>query len=75
MSPDIQVGRTGVIIAGDNMGWQVRVDGDFKSTGGFLVIISRDFSDPSAEVFDDWVEGEVTLQEYFRKSGWVVRWL
>lgn len=75
MSPDIRIGKTGVVLAGDNMGWQVRVDDDSLNTGGFLILTSRDFSDPSAEAFDDRVEDEMALQGYFKESGWLVKWL
>lgn len=75
MSADIQINKTGLVLAGDNMGWQVRVDDDSENTGGFLVLTSHDFSDPSAEAFDDWVEDEVALREYFKESGWIVKWL
>tara|TARA_R110001592_G_scaffold289387_1_gene558572 strand:- start:63 stop:290 length:228 start_codon:yes stop_codon:yes gene_type:complete len=75
MTPDIRVGKTGVVLVGENVGWQVRIEDDSANTGGFLVLTSRDFSDPSTEAFDDWVEDKVALQEYFKESGWVVKWL
>ncbi|MBL3558394.1 hypothetical protein JK643_18565 [Marinobacter sp. JB05H06] len=74
MVPDIRVGKIGVVLAGENIGWQIRVEDDSVNTGGYLVLTSRDFTDPHAEAFDDWVEDEGALQEYFRESGWVVKW-
>lgn len=75
MSPNIRLGKTGVIVAGENVGWQIRVDDDSANTGGFLILTSRDFADPSAEAFDGWVEDETALQGYFKESDWVVKWL
>ena len=63
-----------MVLAGDNIAWQVRVEDDSVNTGGFLILASRNFADPSAEAFDDWVEDEASLQGYFRESGWVVKW-
>ena len=74
MDPDIRVGRTGIVLAGENIGWQVRIEDDSVNTGGFLVFTSRDFADPHVEAFDDWVEDKGALQEYFWESGWVVKW-
>lgn len=74
MNHDIQVGKTGVVLSGDNIAWQVRVEDDSVNTGGFLILASSNFADPSAEAFDDWVEDEAALQGYFRESGWVIKW-
>lgn len=63
-----------MVLAGDNIVWQVRVEDGSVNTGGFLILASRNFSDPRVEAFDDWVEDEAALQEYFRESGWVVKW-
>lgn len=71
---DIRIGVTGLITAGDNAGWQVRIEDDMRNTGGFLVLLSPDFQS-SPEGADDWVESESALSSYFEESSWVVKWL
>jgi hypothetical protein len=70
----IEIGKIGKISAGDNKGWQLKVINDEKNTGGYLVVISRDFSNPQAEAYDDWVDSLESLKQYFEESKWVVEW-
>jgi hypothetical protein len=34
----IKIGEKGLINEGDMKGWYIRVDDDYKNTGGFLII-------------------------------------
>lgn len=70
---DIQIGKVGRIVAGQEMGSYIRVVDDEASTGGFLI-----FSGTASDMqdgFDSWVENEQMLQRYFEESKWVIEWL
>ncbi len=45
---------TGQIVAGENLGWKVRVEDDCDASGGFLLIMF-DQSKPNSG-FDEWFE-------------------
>ncbi|MHC4600834.1 MAG: hypothetical protein ACYS47_17725 [Planctomycetota bacterium] len=71
---DIRIGEVGKIAKGDYAGWEVAVHEGAGDRGGFAILISRDFSDPKAESYDDWVKEEAHLEKYFAVSSWVVEW-
>ncbi|MGZ3974329.1 MAG: hypothetical protein ACXWAT_10130 [Methylobacter sp.] len=70
---DIKVGVVGEIVAGDDAGSYLKVIDDNENTGGFLILTSR--SPQMTDGFDNWVESENSLRQYFIESGWVIRWL
>lgn len=70
---EIQVGKVGKILAGDDVGRYIKVVDDSDSTGGFLILTS---DDPDFERgYDNWVEDRTALLRYFQESGWQVEWL
>ena len=74
MKEAIPIEQIGIIKKGDNAGWQVKVIDDSESSGGYLILIAKDFFDPSSEGFDDWVPDIKLLAGYFAESGWLVDW-
>lgn len=71
---DIKIGTKGLINEGDMKGWYVRIDEDYKNTGGFLIIYSSSPDMSSGIGYDDWVENEVSLKEFFKESSWKIDW-
>jgi len=70
----IEIGRIGLIEAGDDTGFQVKILDDSENTGGFLIITGKNLSESNSESFDDWVAGKKELQSYFKESNWVIKW-
>ncbi|WDT86651.1 hypothetical protein [Alteromonas sp. 009811495] len=71
----IKLDVIGIIERGDDAGSQVKVIDDSANTGGFLIITGKDLKNQQLEAFDDWVQNEHELQEFFKQSGWLIRWL
>jgi hypothetical protein len=57
-------------ISGDERGWYVKVQEDFDSTGGYLILTSSDADFSSG--FNNWVEKKELLAQYFEELGAVV---
>jgi hypothetical protein len=74
MSIEIQVGVTGLIKFGEYAGWQVLVKDDAVNSGGFLILISRNFSCLQSEGFDNWVADKSAVHSYFAESKWEIEW-
>ena len=70
----IKINTVGIIESGDDSSNQVKILDDSESTGGFLVLISKNFDDPSVEAFDDWVQDKEALVSYIEESNWVIKW-
>lgn len=70
----IEIGKIGFIQCGDYAGCQVKILDDSQNTGGFLILVCKDFLNPKAEGYDDWVESYSNLVCYFKESKWVVKW-
>ncbi|WP_202593513.1 hypothetical protein [Tolumonas lignilytica] len=70
----IEIGNVGLIEAGDDIGYQVKIVDDSENTGGFLILISKDFNNSDSEAFDDWVANEEELACYFEESNWIIKW-
>jgi hypothetical protein len=69
----IRVSTVGKIVAGDELGWYVRVDEDFENTGGYLILTSK--TPDMRQCFDNWVKNIEDLKEYFDEAKWTVEWL
>jgi len=70
---EIKIGKVGEIVAGDEVGSFVKVIDDTDKTGGFLILTSS--TPEMKDGFDNWVENESSLRQYFIESNWVIRWL
>ena len=70
----IEIGKIGKIISGDDKGWELKIVDDDENTGGFLVLTSKDFSNPQAEAYDAWVDSKQSLEKYFKESNWIIEW-
>ena len=72
----IPIETTGIILAGDEKGFYVRVQDDTENTGGFLILTWRKLLTESngKEAYDDWVENIASVENYFRQSKWLVEW-
>ena len=71
---EIEVGRVGIIKSGDDAGWQVKVLDDSSDSGGFLILISKEFNNPKSEGYDSWVNSYDEVISYFIESNWVIDW-
>lgn len=69
----IPIGVVGEIVSGEQQGFFVKVLDDSEFTGGFLIINSASTSDMK-DGFDDWVEDEGSLCQYFSEAGWKINW-
>jgi len=69
---DIQIGRIGQIITGDELGRYVKIVDDSESTGGFLILTADDLEFHAGH--DNWVEDTDALRRYFQEAGWLVEW-
>ena len=67
--------KTGRIIAGESQGWYVRVLNDQENSGGYLILQSADPDFNGTEGFDDWLENEADIPEFFQECGWKIEWL
>ena len=54
---------TYLVTSGDMAGFCLRAEYD-SGTGGYYVYFSRDFSDPSAEGYDEWFEHREDAEAY-----------
>ncbi|WP_092956797.1 hypothetical protein [Paracidovorax konjaci] len=70
----IEIGVSGRIISGIELGRYVKVIDDAESSGGYLIITSAD-ADFKEDGFDAWVEDEGQLIRYFEEAGWKVNWI
>ena len=65
-----KAGATGRIVAGEDLGWHMKLLGD--GDRGYLVIVAKG---PDLEhVFDCWVADEEMLKRLFKEAEWVVAW-
>jgi hypothetical protein len=70
----IKIGKKGLINEGDMKGWYIRVDDDYKNTGGFLIFYNSSPDMSSGMSYDDWVENESSLKDFFEESSWTINW-
>lgn len=70
---EIRIGIVGEIVTGDEAGSFVKIIDDTEHTGGFLILTSS--TPEMKDGFDNWVENESSLKQYFVESKWVIRWL
>jgi len=64
--------KIGKILEGDDTGYFIKIINDIESTGGYLILISKDKSFKSG--FDSWVENKKMLEKYFEESHWSIDW-
>lgn len=69
---EVKFNVAGTILAGDDVGWTVRVIDDSVNTGGYLVLVFCEQDKESG--WDSWVETLEDLDAFFEESGWVVSW-
>lgn len=70
-----RVNNIGLIKTGYKKGWYIKVQDDSESTGGHLILVSRDINFVSADGFDGWVESIDDVELYFKESNWDIEWL
>jgi hypothetical protein len=70
--PEIRIGVRGRITAGRDAGASVFIQDVASSTGGFLVLVGQDLTEPVG--YDDWVKDLNDLKDYFTQVGWRVEW-
>lgn len=70
---NIEIGKIGRIVEGDDKGQYIRIVDDAENTGGFLILISS--TNTFEEGFDSWVENLDSLQGFFEESNWLIEWI
>ena len=68
----IPYNKIGLVKNGDMVGFYVKIFPDINSTGGYYILYSKDFSDKTAEGYDDWLLNEYEVESYFRNI--IVDW-
>lgn len=61
----IPYNKIGLVKNGDMSGFYVKVLPDPDDTGGYYILYSRDFSDNTAEGYDNWALNELEAESYF----------
>ncbi|GHU07590.1 hypothetical protein AGMMS50225_04760 [Betaproteobacteria bacterium] len=69
---EIEVGKIGKIVAGQEQGCYVKVIDDEVNTGGFLILTAT--APDMLAGFDSWVEDRETLQRFFEEAEWLIEW-
>ena len=69
---DIELGKVGKIVAGEESGRYIQVVDDVASTGGFLILTAM--APDMHDGFDSWVENREMLEHFFEEAGWIVEW-
>ena len=72
MTQSIEIGKTGHIIGGTDVGMYVRIEDDATSAGGFLILTSH--TNDFATGFDNWVVDRAELERYVTASAWEINW-
>ena len=70
----IELGKIGIINEGDMKCWYVRIDHDLNNTDGFLILYNLSPDMSSGSGYDDWVENEESLKDFFKESYWNIHW-
>ncbi|GAB7051415.1 hypothetical protein [Catenuloplanes indicus] len=70
---EIPVDRYGLIEAGENEGFFIRVQSDEESTGGYHVVLVDNLANPSAGG-DYWAADLDDVAKLFRLSEWRIAW-
>lgn len=61
----IPYNKIGLVESGDMSGFYVKILPDPDDTGGYYILYSMDFSDRSAECYDEWRLNELEIENYF----------
>ena len=70
----IELGKIGIINEGDMKGWYVKIDHDLNNTDDFLILYNLSPDMFSGSGYDDWVENEESLKDFFKESSWNIHW-
>lgn len=68
----IPYNKIGLVKSGDMVGFHVKILPDINGTGGYYILYSKDFSDKTAEGYDDWLLNEYEVESYFKNI--IVDW-
>jgi hypothetical protein len=66
-----KIGQTGLVKNGPHAGFSIRIEYDAKDTGGYYILIWK--VEPR-EGYDDWVQSQNDLEQFFVESEWIVEW-
>ncbi len=72
---EIEINRPGLIVAGEQTGWNVFIQDDSLNTGGYLILVTPPVESNNLTGYDNWVEDFSSLQGYFQEANWKIRWL
>lgn len=61
----IPYNKIGLVKSGDMSGFYVKILPDPNETGEYYILYSKDFSDLSAEGYDEWRLNELEIENYF----------
>ena len=72
----IEIGKTGKILSGQEVGRFVKVVDDNQNTGDYLILTSDDAQFRGGfKNYDGWVESLKNLEGFFHEANWSIEWL
>lgn len=70
----LPIGVGGTIKSGKYTNWKIEIQDDTKDSGGYFILITNPNNTSQKEGFDDWVENNAQLQQYFIEAAYVIDW-
>jgi hypothetical protein len=68
----IEINKYGKIIRGEYENWLIYIQDDKENTGGYLILYMP--AKDSKVGYDDWVENNECLKQYFLNSDMEMQW-
>ena len=71
----IKIDRVGIITKGEDKGCQIKLGKATDNKGGYFIFMCSDFSDPTQNIGDHYVDSYQDLEEEFEEQDWNIKWI